>query len=175
MRLEVHLNRFGRWPESAGLEPAAERAVRVTVERGGQGLDAGELSVTCLAPDEIRELNRRYLERDRPTDVLAFDMGGEEDLLGDVYLCPEVARESAQERAIEVREEILRLVIHGTLHVLGHDHPSGPERADSEMFRLQEALVRLVAPAPGEAGAGGSTPGDPAAGDPGGTEPEASG
>lgn len=150
MHLEVHLNRFQQWPECAGLEPAAERAARVTVERAAGRPGPGELSVTCLTPDEIRELNRRYLERDRPTDVLAFDMGDEGDLLGDIYLCPDVARESAEERAIEVREEILRLVIHGTLHVLGHDHPDGPEREGSEMFRLQEALVRLVAPSPGE-------------------------
>lgn len=146
----MHLNRFGRWEECVDLEPAAERAARVTLERAGGGSGDGELSVTCLSADEIRRMNARYLERDRPTDVLAFDLGGEGEILGDVYVCPEVARTSAEERGIDVREEVLRLVIHGTLHVLGHDHPEDDERGESEMLRLQEALVRLVAPAPGE-------------------------
>ena len=62
-------------------------------------------------------------------------------MLGDVYIAPEVAADHATELEIEASEEVLRLVIHGVLHVLGHDHPEGEDRQSSAMFRLQEELL----------------------------------
>lgn len=106
--------------------------------------DVVELSLTLLADEEIRELNRRYLGHDRPTDVIAFTLGGPEDLVGDVYLGVEQARRQAQELGVPPSEELLRLTVHGTLHVLGHDHPEGEERYASAMFEQQERIVRDV-------------------------------
>jgi rRNA maturation RNase YbeY len=106
--------------------------------------DIVELSLTLLADDEIRELNRRYLGRDQPTDVIAFTLGGPEDLVGDVYVGMEQARRQAEELGISPSVEILRLAVHGTLHVLGHDHPEGEERYASPMFEQQERIVRDV-------------------------------
>jgi probable rRNA maturation factor len=106
--------------------------------------DVVELSLTLLADEEIRELNRRYLGHDRPTDVIAFTLGGPEDLVGDVYVGVEQARRQAEELGISPSEELLRLAVHGTLHVLGHDHPEGEERYASPMFEQQERIVRDV-------------------------------
>lgn len=103
-----------------------------------------EVSLTLLADAEIRELNRRYLGHDRPTDVIAFTLGGPEDLVGDVYVGVEQARKQAEELGISPSEELLRLAVHGTLHVLGHDHPEGEERYTSPMFEQQERIVRDV-------------------------------
>jgi probable rRNA maturation factor len=95
-------------------------------------------------------LNREHLRRDRPTDVIAFGFratGRGAPIVGDIYIAPEVARESARANDISVREEVLRLVVHGTLHVLGHDHPESDGRTRSPMWRTQERLVaRLVRP-----------------------------
>lgn len=90
-------------------------------------------------------MNRHYLSRDRPTDVIAFELGDPPVVLGDVYLCPEVAEAEAEERGIDPSREILRLVIHGTLHALGWEHPEGAGREESEMFRLQERLLEELA------------------------------
>jgi probable rRNA maturation factor len=60
---------------------------------------------------------------------------------GDVYLCPEVARENARRHGVPVREEVARLVVHGTLHVLGHEHPEDDTRTRSAMWRRQERLL----------------------------------
>ena len=106
------------------------------------------LSVTFVTNSRIRAMNRRHLRRDRVTDVIAFHFrrtAKRAPVVGDVYIAPDVARKSAAEAGIRVREELIRLVVHGTLHVLGHDHPEGPARTKSAMWRKQERLVRRIA------------------------------
>lgn len=157
-RVEVHLNRL---PEADGpggepLGATVRRAVRLTLEtvgtpgppgdaaddgEAGGPTPGGELSITCLDEDAMAGLNRRWLDREGPTDVIAFDLGDGERLTGDVYLCPAVARRQADEAGVSFREELVRLAVHGTLHVLGHDHPEGEERWSSPMFELQERLL----------------------------------
>lgn len=112
--------------------------------------DVLELSLTLLDDAEIRALNRDYLGHDRPTDVIAFALGGPEDLVGDVYLGVDQARRQAAEHGVALEDELARLAIHGTLHVLGHDHPAGEERWDSPMFARQEQILRtfLAEPRP---------------------------
>ena len=113
-----------------------------------------EISLTLLDDAAIGELNARWLERDGPTDVIAFALGDGPDLVGDVYLGVEQARRQAEEHGVPLEEELARLAIHGTLHVLGHDHPEGPDRLESPMFRLQERVLEdlLRTPRPGEGG-----------------------
>ena len=137
----IHLSLPENWtgPSEARLRAAALAALRT-----GPPQDA-ELSITFLTPDAMRALNRGYHGVDEVTDVLAFGLG-EDPLLGDVYACPEFAEASARELGIDPDEETLRLVIHGTLHLLGHDHPGGEARYASPMFDLQERLLaRLLA------------------------------
>ena len=109
------------------------------------GLDEGEISLTLLDDDSIRELNRTYLGKDVPTDVISFALHeGDEAVLGDIYVGHEQAAIQAVEAGISVEEELARLSIHGTLHVLGYDHPDTEARSSSEMFILQEHLVRRL-------------------------------
>lgn len=126
-----------------------ERAVRRTLR--SQRVREAEVSLTLLDDAEIRELNRRFLSRDRPTDVLAFALDAGPGILGDVYLGVEEAGRQASDAGVPLAEELVRLAVHGTLHLLGLEHPSGPEREGSPMFALQEKLVREI-----RAGAGGS-------------------
>lgn len=102
----------------------------------------GQVSVTFLGPVRMRRLNRRHLKHDRPTDVIAFALRTPDGaLMGDVYICRAVAAHQAREVGCSLREELVRLIVHGTLHVLGHDHPAGPGRTRSAMWRRQERLV----------------------------------
>lgn len=106
------------------------------------------VSVTFVTDRAMRALNRRHLGRDRQTDVIAFGFrrtGSEAPILGDVYIAPAVARASARANGVTVREELVRLVVHGTLHVLGYDHPEGDTRTRSAMWRKQERLVARLA------------------------------
>lgn len=140
MAVDVHVNGGG------APEPTSEllaRGVRGALD--AEGADDGEVSVTLLSDDEIRALNHRYLDRDRVTDVIAFALHDEgEPVLGDVYVGHEQAARQAAEHGVSRDEELLRLAVHGTLHVLGHVHPEGPEREESPMFRRQEELVRRI-------------------------------
>lgn len=103
------------------------------------------MSYTFVSADEIRDLNREYLDRDGTTDVIAFDLGDGHSLLGDVYISPEVAIENASRLGVSEHREILRLVVHGSLHVIGLDHPEGLDRETAPMFALQEELLRSLA------------------------------
>jgi probable rRNA maturation factor len=88
---------------------------------------------------EIEDLHVRYMDEAGPTDVLSFEMG-EEGLLGDVVVCPAVAAANNADLGSELR----LLVVHGVLHLLGHDHQEDEDRA--AMWRKQEAYsgVRAV-------------------------------
>jgi probable rRNA maturation factor len=97
----------------------------------------------------IASMNRRHLGHEGATDVLSFPLlspAAGEPLAGDVYIAPDVARANAREHAVPVREELARLVVHGTLHVLGHDHPETSRRTASPMWRRQELLLARLAP-----------------------------
>jgi rRNA maturation RNase YbeY len=121
------------------------------VRRVVEGVLDGErrpalVSVTFLGRDAMRKMNATYKGRDRPTDVLAFAMtDGAGRTVGDVYICPWVAAREARARRVPPREELIRLVIHGTLHALGRTHPEGPARTRSAMWRRQERYVGALA------------------------------
>lgn len=108
------------------------------------------ISVAFVTSRRMTAMNRQHLGHDGATDVLSFGFAGHgasARVIGDIYIAPEVARENAREHGRGVREEITRLVIHGTLHVLGHEHPEGHGRTTSGMWKLQERLVRRLAEA----------------------------
>jgi probable rRNA maturation factor len=105
----------------------------------GEGVTSGELSLSFVDPDEMAELHERYMGEPGPTDVLSFPLG-EDDLLGDVIVCPEVAAGNNRDRDAELR----LLVVHGTLHLLGYDHEDEDERA--MMWGKQEAYSGVVSP-----------------------------
>jgi len=123
------------------VEELLEQAVASVCSK--LGVRDGEISVTLLGDHEIQELNLSYLSVDSPTDVIAFSLHGpEEAVVGDIYIGYQRAMIEAVEREIPIEVELVRLVIHGTLHVLGHDHPDTNERYRSDMFLLQESLVK---------------------------------
>ena len=108
-----------------------------------------ELCVTAVDEDTIAELNAKWMEKEGPTDVLAFPMDElrpglvneepEEGVLGDIVLCPSVAAGQAKTAAHSLTAELDLLTVHGILHLLGYDH-AGPEE-HKEMFGLQARLL----------------------------------
>jgi probable rRNA maturation factor len=138
--VQIHVNPGSLRPvDAAALEAAIHRTL------AEEGIGTAEISLTLLPDSGIRRLNREYLDRDAVTDVIAFALYDEgEPVLGDVYVGHDQALRQAQALGIDPGEELLRLSVHGTLHVLGHDHPDGEERSLSPMFRRQEEIVRLL-------------------------------
>jgi probable rRNA maturation factor len=113
------------------------------------GCDESELSILLVDDDEIRHLNREYLSRDRPTNVLAFAMGEGEDrhlnpsVLGDVVVSAETAAHEALQRGVTLEEEMALLLVHGILHLLGYDHEDDPLAAATMEAKEQEVLSHL--------------------------------
>lgn len=110
----------------------------------GEGAGPSTIHVTFVSSPRMRALNRSTFGRDYATDVIGFSLPHGDALVGDVYICPATARRSARRLGITSREELTRLVVHGVLHVLGHDHPTGDSRTQSPMWRRQEGYVREV-------------------------------
>ena len=125
------------------LSPATVRRVVLAV-LDGEGACETQVTVTFLSSAKMRALNRRTFRRDRATDVIAFTLPHPGALAGDVYVCPGVGRRSAARFKVPAQEELIRLVVHGTLHVLGYDHPPGKDRIESPMWNLQERYVAAV-------------------------------
>jgi len=102
----------------------------------------GDLSVAFVDDAQIRELNRRFLRRDRPTDVLAFPSDDDDPLLGEVVISAERAKSAANERGIDPDHELALYLVHGVLHLVGYnDHT--PSAAAKMHAREDELLVQM--------------------------------
>lgn len=115
----------------------------------------GELTLTFIDRDDIAELNAEHMGQDGPTDVLSFPMDDEPmvgvpTMLGDIVVSPAVAAVQFGEHAGTLDDELALLVVHGVLHVLGHDHTNPDEAAtmrEREVALLTEHHWRGPAPA----------------------------
>lgn len=100
-----------------------------------------DVSVHCVGIRRMRTLNRMSRGVDRPTDVLSFPLDRQYNAstLGDVFVCPPYIRAQAKRFGVSYKEECIRMIIHGTLHVCGFDHERPRDAA--RMFALQERLL----------------------------------
>ena len=104
----------------------------------------GSVTVALLPDARVRELNRRFRRKDRPTDVLSFPAApveqapGHQRYLGDVVIAAGVARRQAREAGHSLQTELRVLALHGLLHLLGYDH----ERDNGRMARVERRLRR---------------------------------
>ena len=124
---------------------ALRRDVRKILELLGIG--ERELSLLFVDDEGIRKINRDYLRRDRPTNVIAFSLAEGDfgdvnpGVLGDVVVSVETAAREARAAGIAIEDAILYLILHGILHLAGYDHegPGGTSRARI-LFAVQEAV-----------------------------------
>ncbi|HXF83503.1 MAG TPA: rRNA maturation RNase YbeY [bacterium] len=120
-----------------GIRPdRLRRVVRHVLRRAGAPQHA-EITVALVTDAAIRRLNRRFLGRDRPTDVLAFPLGPRGS--GDVAISVPRARVQARQAGHPVSVELALLAAHGALHLLGHDDRRPRQR--EAMMRRQRALL----------------------------------
>ena len=152
--------------EADGEEGPPPDRVRRWAAAALAGRGPAELTVRLVGEAEMARLNAVYRGRSGPTDVLAFPaepgLPVDPPLLGDVVLCVPVARRAAAELGRDPAYHLAHLVVHGVLHLLGHDHHA-PEEARRMAAAEAEALGRLGWPDP--RGAGGRDGGGEAAGE----------
>ncbi len=111
----------------------------------GLDLADAELSVSLVGDAEIHALNKQWRHKDKPTDVLSFahaeaGMPGPSHHLGDVVVSMDTAAVQAERIGHSLEDEVVRLLIHGVLHLVGYDHVHGGVQARN-MKREEERLL----------------------------------
>ncbi len=112
--------------------------------------DETELSVSIVGDRSIRIINREYLDKDRPTNVISFslqegDCGGiNPHALGDVIISADTAAREAEMGGVEFFERLSFLLLHGILHLCGYDHERSGEAEAQKMMRKEQWLFRIL-------------------------------
>jgi probable rRNA maturation factor len=135
--------------DEAGVDAAALRALALALLEA-EGVDGPwALGIAFVGESRMQALNAEHRELDEVTDVLAFPLDGRDDLpeglerqLGDVVVCHAQALRQAGAAGIPALEEMRTLVVHGMLHLLGHDH----EIDEGEMLARQDELRAVLPP-----------------------------
>lgn len=109
-----------------------------------------ELSINLVSEDRIKALNKKYLRKNRITDVLSFPISGKIGkkpvdngiiALGDIFICLTVAKRDALKEGVSLNSKLALLTIHGLLHLLGYDHEKS-EKNKKEMSKLQNKILK---------------------------------
>ena len=158
MMLEIALDADEEWDSSRSWPLLARKAAEAAIAESAfpdltESDRAVELSVTLTSDEHVRELNAKWRNKDKPTNVLSFPMADELDLgranvsgmellLGDIVLAHGVCEAEAAEKGVPLEQHATHLMVHGTLHLLGYDHHKDSEAADMEAREVR-ALERL--------------------------------
>jgi probable rRNA maturation factor len=136
----------GRWRRGVpGVVGLCRRAAHAALAAGAPRLGAAEVSILLADDALLRVLNRDWRGKDRPTNVLAFpgelaNGGAVAALLGDVVVGYETSAAEARAAARPLADHLAHLVVHGVLHLLGHDH-----RRQAEAQRMERLETRILA------------------------------
>jgi len=103
--------------------------------------DEKEVTVLFTDNDEIQELNEAFRKKNKPTDVLSFPMP-DDDYLGDMVISVEKAESQSITFECSLQEELVRLLIHGFLHLNGLDHVGVPRNEAAKMRRIEKKLMQ---------------------------------
>lgn len=142
MSVSIDINQAGT-DASPEFEAVIAQAVRATLAH--HEVEHASISVTLMGDIDITAMNVKYLQHDHVTDVMAFPLYAEgENPVGDIYIGWEQAKRQAADAGVSLQEETGRLAIHGALHVLGYGHPGTADPMQSEMWQLQELILRNV-------------------------------
>jgi len=156
MMLAIAIDADAEWDSSTDWERLVRDAATSAIAESAfpqlvNGARAAELSVRLTSDEEVHALNAKWRGKDKPTNVLSFPLAsagelgakdGPELLLGDVVLARGVCTAEATEMALSFEDHATHLVVHGTLHLLGHDHHDDKSAADMEQREVR-ALARL--------------------------------
>ena len=123
-----------------------ERAAKAALENQSEPLDS-DLTIVLTDDSKVQELNRDYLGIDAPTDVLSFPASETDPetgtrYIGDIIISVPYAAKSAEKAGHPLESEVQLLVVHGVLHLLGHDHAEVDEKA--KMWKTQAEILESL-------------------------------
>lgn len=144
--MAIHIENRRQAPR---LKTTRIRELAQVIVKEGLALPRAELSIVLTDDATIHELNRTWRGKDKATDVLSFsqvegeEFGAQNTVLGDVIVSMDTAARQAEKYGWSLDEEMKRLLVHGILHLLGHDHVHGGHQA--RRMKLEETrLLKLL-------------------------------
>ncbi|MCX6720160.1 MAG: rRNA maturation RNase YbeY [Candidatus Staskawiczbacteria bacterium] len=99
----------------------------------GENRRTENISLAFVEKGEIKKLNKKFRNKNKPTDVLSFNLG-ERGYLGEIVICPEIVAGNAKKYGKTIKSEMIKVFVHGILHLLGYDH----EKSKAEEVKMQE-------------------------------------
>lgn len=129
--------------DAGSIDVPGTNLVRACVEAVLQRFagDRDEVAVRFINVDEMREINRRYRDKDAPTNVLSFVFEDPPSvttrILGDILVCPEVVHAEAAESEIRSDAHYAHMIVHGALHLVGYDHEQDEQAAEMERLEIE--------------------------------------
>ena len=105
----------------------------------GENKKTETLSLAFVGKEEIAKLNKKFRKKNKPTDVLSFDLK-REGYLGEIIICPEVVKENAKKDGTTMKKEMMKVFIHGILHLLGYDH----EKTEKEALIMESKQEKYL-------------------------------
>jgi probable rRNA maturation factor len=131
-----------RWRNAPALTPAIRRAVALARERVAQPASReSQIAILLTGDGKLRALNRQFRGTDKPTNVLSFSAASG-DGLGDIAIAYGVTAREAKEQGKSFAHHAIHLAVHGTLHLLGHDHQTAREA--KAMERLEKEILSTL-------------------------------
>lgn len=115
----------------------------------GENRETETLSLAFVGKEEMQKLNKKFRKKNKPTDVLSFDLTTHYSLptinseLGEIIICPDVVKENAKKYEVTAKSEMLKVFVHGILHLCGYDHEKSDREAE-EMEARQEKYLSKV-------------------------------
>jgi probable rRNA maturation factor len=95
----------------------------------GENKGTATLSLAFVNEKEIQKLNKNFRKKNKPTDVLSFDLQ-DKNYLGEIVICPKVVKDNAKKYGVILKKEMLKVFAHGILHLLGYDHEKSEKEAE---------------------------------------------
>jgi len=105
----------------------------------GENRGTETISLAFVDKAEIKKLNKKFRNKNKPTDVLSFNLN-EKGYLGEIIICPDVVKENAKKYGVTAKSETLKVFVHGVLHLCGYDHEKSEKQAQ-EMEVKQEKYL----------------------------------
>ena len=108
----------------------------------GENRERETISLAFVSQAQMRKLNKQFRHKDKPTDVLSFNLNDSRHL-GEIVICPEFVRDFAKEQKVSFDDEMVKVFVHGVLHLLGYDHELS-KKEEARMFKKQDYYLKRI-------------------------------
>jgi len=139
--MKIEINNKAKYYRLGAVDKKSFSTVAKIVLKG-ENKESKTLSLAFVGKEEIKKLNKKFRKKNKETDVLSFELN-ENECLGEIVICPEVVKDNAKKYRVTIKNEMLKMFIHGILHLCGYDHEKS-KKAEKEMEERQNLYLSKI-------------------------------